>query len=116
MFSRQSISAGEPFAAVHSKGPKWQPYCLSQGVIDLVDTKEKQMRALWNRVSIGWCRTFHEEPFWPIHGCYHCPTCLRTYPVPWHEGNDFVRRQSVKADSSGQRTQPFVLAFEKDRV
>jgi hypothetical protein len=50
------------------------------------------MRALWNRFAVGWCRTFHPEPAWPIHGHYHCPACLRLYPVPWQEGTDFTRR------------------------
>ena len=54
------------------------------------DTKEKSMRTLWNRVSIGWCRMFHPDPSWPIHGHYHCPACMRLYPVPWHEGDDVV--------------------------
>jgi hypothetical protein len=30
-----------------------------------------------------WCRAMHPDPMWPIHGCYRCPSCLRTYPVPW---------------------------------
>ena len=41
------------------------------------------MRAAWNSVSIGWCRTFHPEPLWPIHGQYRCRACLRAYPVRW---------------------------------
>ena len=45
------------------------------------------MRTLCKRVSIGWCRTFHPAPCWPIHGRYYCPACLRSYPVPWPEGN-----------------------------
>ena len=53
------------------------------------------MRTLWNRVSITWCRTFHPEPTWPIHGHYHCPACLRTYPVPWDEGNGLRRATEV---------------------
>jgi hypothetical protein len=46
------------------------------------------MRALWNRAAIGWCRTFHPEPFWPVHGHYFCRACLRRYPVPWQSGDD----------------------------
>jgi hypothetical protein len=45
------------------------------------------MLTLWNRASIGWCRTFHPETLWPVHGHYRCRACLRTYPVPWQEGN-----------------------------
>jgi hypothetical protein len=51
------------------------------------------MRGLWNRLSIGWCRMFHLEPFRPVHGHYRCPTCLRSYPVPWQEGDDFTGRE-----------------------
>jgi hypothetical protein len=25
---------------------------------------------------------------WPIHGEYHCSTCLRRYPVPWETDAD----------------------------
>jgi hypothetical protein len=48
---------------------------------------EISMLTLWNRASIGWCRTFHPETLWPVHGHYRCRACLRTYPVPWQEGN-----------------------------
>ena len=51
------------------------------------------MRALWKHVAIGWCRAFHPEPFWPIHGHYCCRTCMRSYPVPWREGDEFRKRQ-----------------------
>ena len=49
------------------------------------------MRELGWRFSARWCRTFHPKPFWPIHGHYQCPSCLRTYPVPWSEGGRFNR-------------------------
>jgi len=69
------------------------------------------VRALWNRVSLRWCRTFHPEPSWPIHGCYHCPACLRIYPVPWHEGDDFVS----KTDPEGRREEFGMFVFQRDR-
>jgi hypothetical protein len=74
------------------------------------------MRALWNRVSIGWCRTFHPEPSWPAHGHYRCPACLRAYPVPWHEGNDFLRRELLNTNSKESRPGFAVYEFQKDRV
>ena len=49
------------------------------------------MRELGWRFSARWCRTFHPKPFWPIHGHYQCPSCLRTYPVPWSEGGRLNR-------------------------
>lgn len=71
------------------------------------------MGALWNRFSIGWCKTFHGRPSWPTHGHYYCPSCLRTYPVPWHEG-DAVARQGACGPLS--RSHGFtVFAFQKDR-
>jgi hypothetical protein len=73
------------------------------------------MRALWNRVSVGWCRAFHPEPSWPIHGHYHCPACLRIYPVPWYEGDDFARREIFKTDPSGRRKEFLVYAYQRDR-
>jgi hypothetical protein len=73
------------------------------------------MRDLWNRVSIGWCRTFHSEPSWPAHGHYRCLACLRSYPVPWHEGDDFVRRENSKTDPSEKLAEFVVFEFQKDR-
>lgn len=71
------------------------------------------MRALWNRVSITWCRTFHPEPSWPIHGHYHCPACLRTYPVPWHEGNGL--RRATEANSAERHPALVVFEYQKNR-
>jgi hypothetical protein len=30
-----------------------------------------------------WCKMMHPDPMWPVKGKYICPTCQRTYPVPW---------------------------------
>lgn len=38
---------------------------------------------LWEKVAETWCRAMHPAPMWPVNGQYRCPTCLRTYPVPW---------------------------------
>jgi hypothetical protein len=73
------------------------------------------MRALWKRVSIGWCRTFHPAPSWPAHGHYYCPACLRVYPVPWHEGDDFARREIDQTEQRVQREGFVVYTFQKDR-
>lgn len=73
------------------------------------------MRALWNRASIGWCRMFHPEPYWPAHGHYHCPACLRSYPVPWQEGDDIARRKLSGTDPSIRRRGFVELAFQKHR-
>ena len=61
------------------------------------------MRELGRRFSAGWCRTFHPRPFWPIHGHYLCPACMRTYPVPWSEGNRFNRASIAGAHEAGAR-------------
>lgn len=39
-----------------------------------------------------WCKAFHGDPMWPVHGRYICPVCLREYSVDWNspkpiEGN-----------------------------
>ena len=34
-----------------------------------------------------WCRWFHGRPFWPIHGRYICPRCLRVHLVDWAVNN-----------------------------
>ena len=60
------------------------------------------MRELGRRFSAGWCRTFHPKPFWPIHGHYQCPSCLRIYPVPWSEGG-FNRASIAGAKEAGRR-------------
>ena len=60
------------------------------------------MREIGRRFSAGWCRAFHPKPFWPIHGHYQCPRCLRTYPVPWSEGDRFNR-----ASVAGTEPNPF---------
>jgi hypothetical protein len=45
------------------------------------------MKALWPRIACAWCRAFHPEPMWPMHGHYQCPACGRVYPVPWEIAN-----------------------------
>lgn len=36
-----------------------------------------------NFVSELWCKRFHTQAMWPIHGKYVCSRCLREYPVAW---------------------------------
>ena len=69
------------------------------------------MRALWDRVTFEWCRTFHPEPYWPLHGHYRC----RVYPVPWREGGEFARLGVARMDSNNGRRGFVELAFQKDR-
>jgi hypothetical protein len=61
------------------------------------------VRALWNRVAIEWCRTFHPEPYWPVRGHYRCRVCLRSYGVPWREDDEFARREFARTDSNDGR-------------
>ena len=53
------------------------------------------MRALWNRASIGWCRTFHPKPLWPVHRQYRCRACLRAYPMPSQEGGTLLTKPAA---------------------
>ena len=73
------------------------------------------MRALWNRFMIVWCRTFHPEPSWPFHGRYYCPSCLRVYPVPWQEGDDYLLREASKSGAEHGHRGFVVFAFQKNR-
>lgn len=73
------------------------------------------MRTTWNRISLGWCRIFHPEPSWPVHGHYHCPACFRTFPVPWLEGEDFLRRELSSIRSVRRPADFAVLDFQKDQ-
>jgi hypothetical protein len=43
------------------------------------------MKSLRFRLGALWCKSMHPAPMWPVHGHYQCPTCLRSYPVPWEE-------------------------------
>lgn len=100
---------------VRGAAREWQPYCPDLGVIGFIDTKETSMRALWNRASIRWCRMFHPEPLWPVHGQYRCPVCLRSYAVPWQEGDVLRGRKRSRTYSSNRRRGFAVFAFQKDR-
>jgi hypothetical protein len=73
------------------------------------------MRSLWNRLLIEWCRTFHSQSSWPTHGHYHCRACFRVYPVPWQEGENFLRRTISGTNLSGQQARFVVFEFQEDR-
>jgi hypothetical protein len=45
------------------------------------------MKRLWVAFQDYWCYAFHAAPRWPVNGRYRCPSCDRTYPVPW-ENNE----------------------------
>ncbi len=56
-----------------------------------------------------WCKLMHPDPMWPVNGKYICPTCQRTYPVPWeakeevqlqHHGPELVH---IRASAGGER-------------
>jgi hypothetical protein len=71
------------------------------------------MRGLWDQIAILCCRTFHSKTTLPVQGCYRCLTCLRTYPVPWFEGEKFIRRDiSSEKDT---RTAFVVPELQKSR-
>jgi hypothetical protein len=45
----------------------------------------KTLQRSLSRLSAGWCQLAHPAPMWPVGGHYRCPTCLRTYRVPWED-------------------------------
>lgn len=53
------------------------------------------MKAFWNVLARNWCRAFHPEPMWPMHGRYLCPACSRAYPVPWGTEDCQARSRSL---------------------
>ena len=43
----------------------------------------RQAFKLTDKIESMWCRLMHDSVSWPIHGHYHCWTCMRKYEVPW---------------------------------
>ena len=43
----------------------------------------RQAIKLTDEIGRMWCRLMHESVSRPIHGHYHCWTCMRQYEVPW---------------------------------
>jgi len=43
----------------------------------------KGMESFYREAAEHWCHFAHSETMWPVNGEYRCPTCLRTYKVPW---------------------------------
>jgi hypothetical protein len=41
------------------------------------------MKRLLKGLGRAWCSLFHPNPMWPIHGCYQCSRCFRSYQVQW---------------------------------
>jgi hypothetical protein len=64
------------------------------------------MKTFRDRLERGWCRTFHPDPMWPIHGHYACPACGRVYPVPWHEAKEFTRGSVASPTEHDPRMAP----------
>jgi hypothetical protein len=52
------------------------------------------MKDLLNKVETLWCETMHDRVMWPIHGHYKCSTCLREYPVAFHDTEAQRHRES----------------------
>lgn len=40
---------------------------------------------LTEQIGRMWCRLMHNSVSRPIHGHYHCWTCMRQYEIPWTE-------------------------------
>jgi len=45
----------------------------------------RQAFELTFKIGTMWCRLMLDSISWPIHGHYHCWTCMRQYEVPWSE-------------------------------
>jgi hypothetical protein len=51
------------------------------------------MKTFWSRIAELWCTLMHPAPMWLSHGCYRCPVCLHTHPVPWEGARSTVAVQ-----------------------
>jgi hypothetical protein len=58
------------------------------------------MKELINTVEKIWCETMHERVMWPIHGRYLCSTCLREYPVAFHDAETQSHKTTPLSDLS----------------
>jgi len=56
------------------------------------------MKALVNTIETFWCETMHDRVMWPIHGKYKCSTCLREYPVAFHDTEAERRGENLISD------------------
>ena len=46
----------------------------------------------------------HPAPMWPVKGHYHCPVCLRSYPVPWEQEAPHCSTRTPVPDEVVQKT------------
>ncbi len=53
---------------------------------------------LTDKIGRMWCRLMHESVSWPIHGHYHCWTCMRQYQVGWTEAPQNTPVVTIRAD------------------
>lgn len=52
---------------------------------------------LTDKIGRMWCRLMHESASWPIHGHYHCWTCMRQYEVPWTAEPENTQVMTIRA-------------------
>jgi hypothetical protein len=57
----------------------------------------RQAIKLRDKIGRLWCRLMHKSVSWPIHGHYHCWTCMRQYEVPWTEELQNIPVMTIRA-------------------
>jgi hypothetical protein len=65
----------------------------------------KSMEGFYREAAEQWCHFAHSQPMWPVNGEYRCPTCHRTYPVPWANTPPKLPRL-MPVGQATHRTQP----------
>ena len=58
----------------------------------------RSMEGFYREAAEHWCHFAHSEPMWPVNGEYRCPSCLRTYKIPWAK----TEPQTVRLAPVGQ--------------
>jgi hypothetical protein len=73
------------------------------------------MGNVWNLFAVQICRVFHGEVMQPVKGHYVCRTCRRAYPVPWEEGQEYLRRVRVGSQSANRNRSFEVFQLLRNR-
>jgi hypothetical protein len=58
---------------------------------------------LAEKIGRMWCRLMHQSVSWPIHGHYHCWTCMRQFQVAWTEASQNTPVIAIRADAGRPR-------------
>ncbi len=66
----------------------------------------KSVERYYREATEHWCHFAHSKPMWPVNGEYRCPTCFRTYPVPWANTASAAKHDPMPAARTLQLDRP----------